>query len=271
MNWRMKALIGATGGIALVLLKLIEVQFFVDDFWSKKALAAYLTYGAYVLLGVIVAVFFTDDTLEDAKIRRSAFFAGLLAPSILLAVIRQPGTGQPADLFRQGPAAIPKIGLLLLGEAHAQAPAKAPAVPDEKSPVPVIELKKADIESGFADGFKTAIGRSDPPKSYVFVLGEAESKEKALAVAEDVNKVLWKQVSTPGTSAYVMRPEGGKGWFVTVGKFDAPVAALGFRQAAQDAAIKSLTSATAAPLDKSAAKLMLEGKIVNGKALFEKW
>jgi len=267
----MKALIGATGGIALVLLKLIEVQFFVDDFGSKKALAAYLTYAAYVALGVIVALFFTDDKLEEeGKRRRSAFFAGLLAPSILLAVVRQPGAGHTADLFKQDPAEIPKISLLLVKEARAQGQATSPSRSDAKSDVPVIELKKADIEGGFVDGFKAAIGRSDPPKEYVFVLGEAASVDKAVAVAQDVNKLLWMQAKTPRTSAYVFRPEGSKGWFVTIGNFDAPAAAFGYREIAKAAAIKSLTSPTAAPMEKTAAKLMLEGKIISGKAFFEK-
>jgi len=42
-----KALIGATGGLCLVLLKLIDASFYVDDFLSKQAIVGYLTYFAY--------------------------------------------------------------------------------------------------------------------------------------------------------------------------------------------------------------------------------
>jgi len=266
MTWQMKALIGATGGLALVLLKLIEVQFFVDDFGSKKALAAYLTYSAYVFLGIIVAVFFTDESLEDSKKRRSAFFAGLLAPSILLAVIRQPSAGPEAEFFKSDPAPIPKLSTLFIGEAYAQTP-RVPAGGGAGT-IQVIEFKKTDVEPGFVDGLKAAIGRAEPSKNYVYVLGEAGTKEKAVEVAAGVNKVLASQSRPAGTTAYVMRPEGSNEWYVTVGKFDAPFAAVGYREAAQSAAITTLTAPATPSNDKATARLMLEGRVVKGATLF---
>lgn len=269
MNAMQKALIGASGGVALVLLKLIEVQFFVDDISSRKAIAAFLTYGAYIVLGVIVAIFFTDDSLEDGKRKKSAFVAGLLAPSLLIAILRQPLPGPGAEISKPDPSLIPKIGMLFISPAYSQTPATKPSA--SKSPQPaVVELKRDDVEPSFGDGVKAAIGRAAPSKSYFYVLGQADSKDKAVSAAMGVNKLIEAQKGAPGTSAYVIRPEGTDKWFVTVGKNATASTALDTRAATQSAAVGALTSGTATQMDRTAAKLVLDGKVVNGSAFFSK-
>jgi hypothetical protein len=90
LPWWSKAIIGATGGLALALLKLIDAKFYLASIASIEAHAAYLTYLCYALLGSVAAVFLTDHELPAQKIRRGAFVLGLLAPSVLLAIVNQP-------------------------------------------------------------------------------------------------------------------------------------------------------------------------------------
>jgi hypothetical protein len=270
MTWHQKALIGAIGGVALVLLKLIEVQFFLDDMGSKKAFAAYLTYAAYVALGIIVAVFFTDESLDEHKRKKSAFIAGLLAPAFLLAVVRQPMPGHGPEAFRQDPAFIPKIGLLFVRPAHAQTPSGAPKEAAVTTPIPVVELKREQVEASFADGIRLAIGRPELLRNYIYVLGQADSREKALSAAKDVNQLLLLQARLPGAAAYVIRPEGTDKWFVTVGQVSSAPVALQTRAAAQSAAVGALTAGAPTQVDKTAAKLILDGRVVSGSALFQK-
>lgn len=255
MNWQLKALIGATGGLALVLLKLIEVQFFVDDVVSKKAIAAYLTYACYVALGVIVAVFFTDDSLEDGKRKKSAFIAGLLAPSLLLAIVRQPVPQvKTEDIF--------KITGVLVSSAYAQT---LPAKPSAAT-VPVVEVSKAQIEPSFTDGLRLAIGRGEQ-RNYLFVLGQAGTREKAVSAAEDVNKLLLAKNLTP--SARVIHPTGAPAWFVTLGGMGSSAVAAKFRETGKTVARDALSENRITPNEKNAALLVLEGKVVDGAQLLK--
>src|SRR3989304_1861072 len=99
LTWLEKAGIGALGGLGLAILKLIDARFYLGTVSSVEPAAAYLTYFCYMLLGSLVAVFFTDHELpadnelpaqkikRTQKMKRSAFVLGLLAPSVLLAIV----------------------------------------------------------------------------------------------------------------------------------------------------------------------------------------
>src|SRR2546422_10636162 len=88
VSWTHKALIGAAGGLCLVLLKLIDASFYVGDISSKQAVVGYLTYLAYLIIGTIVAVFLSEHNVPKEKVIKSAFIAGLLGPSMLIALLR---------------------------------------------------------------------------------------------------------------------------------------------------------------------------------------
>ena len=51
--WWKKAGIGALGGFALALLKLIDAKFFLASITTVESYAAYLTYFCYMLLGSV--------------------------------------------------------------------------------------------------------------------------------------------------------------------------------------------------------------------------
>src|SRR5258708_5297018 len=97
LSWQVKAGIGALGGFGLAILKLIDAKFYLQsDSWQEPT-AAYLTYFCYMILGSLVAVFLTEHDLPVPKLRRSSFVLGLLAPSVLVALLTQPIKIQPQD------------------------------------------------------------------------------------------------------------------------------------------------------------------------------
>jgi hypothetical protein len=262
---RHKALIGATGGLCLVLLKLIDASFYVDDFFSKQAIVGYLTYFAYLIIGTIVAVFLTEHDVPKEKMRKSAFISGLLGPSILIAILTQPvvPTRSIKDIVRD----IPKISWFSLSPAIAQthdAPAKQPAAPGPVAPVQV--LKKDAVEPSFKEAFLIAVGRSVPLKDHVYVVGVSDSETKAKAAAGAVNELLTLQGQ--GLQAQVLKPEGIDKYYVTLGGLKEPNEALQTKATSQAAAIEALKGKPD-EASKRAATFLLEGKVVKGDLLFK--
>jgi hypothetical protein len=237
-----KAAVGALGGLALVLLKLIEVKFLIHEPSSGTVLAAYLTYGAYITLGVIVAVFFTDESLAPDKTRKSAFVSGLLAPSVLLAVVSQGHvpSREPVD----NPV-IPKIVDLLIPSAHAQG---------VSTKLPLTELSRSKLDSAFFDGVKIASGQS--PTAY-YVLGESADKAKAFEYAAKVNKLLGTE-----QGAQIIHIADDKRWIVTLGEPGSRASLEAARKSVNKTALKAINGP-----QKDVAASLLRGQVIKGSAL----
>jgi hypothetical protein len=230
VHWLTKAAIGALGGIALTLLKLIDAKFYVGATSSIEVQAAYFTYLAYIALGSLAAVFISDHDLPPRKIKRSAFVLGLLAPSVLLAIVSQPVRVSAP----QRDAAIPKISAFPFAAAHAAEPGLKALPPLPLSPLkpmgPVepfkpgelgakVELKmlpKSALQPTFLEAFWAAVGRKDLEQKYVFVVGSTQDKGKALEAAALTNEML-----TPmgGLKTSIIQIEGKPDYYVTVGGF----------------------------------------------------
>jgi len=256
-----KALIGAAGGFCLVLLKLIDAGFYVDDFFSKQAIVGYFTYLAYLIIGTIAAVVLSEHDVSKEKVRKSAFIVGLLGPSILIAILKQPvvPTQPITDLVPD----IPKISRSLISPAHAQT-RDVPAAPGSATSVQI--LKKEAVEPSFKEVLLTTIGRPVPIKDHVYVVGVAESESKAIAAAAAINEKIL--VQKQGLQAQVFKPEGMSKYYVTVGGLKEPGAAIKLGAAAQAIAIKTLKEQTD-EASKRAATLLIGGKVVDGKMLFK--
>ena len=271
VTWPVRAGIGAIGGIALVLLKLIEANFYVEDMTSKVAVAAYCTFVAYIGLGMIVAVFMSDHDLPPPKIRRSAFVTGLLAPTILIAVMTQPptiakGSGDPLRRLQH-------IADLVVSDVHAQertpvknpAPAAAqPASNDAQSSVQII--RKQDLEPRLADAFLLALGRDRPIKSYMYVVGFSEDYSKAVQAAKSINAAANKAAGVNLPPAKVVKFQGGERFFVTVGDPKSLEEAEQWKATAHDAALTAVLKQPSG-YSKEAAKLLLDGQVVDGRQL----
>ncbi|WP_341911214.1 hypothetical protein [Polaromonas sp. YR568] len=179
LTWWQKGVIGAIGGLALALLKLIDARFFLFGVAQVEAYAGYLTYFCYMLLGSVAAVFLADHELSPAKVRRSAFILGLLAPSVLLAIANQPV--KSIDTEQRRSANIPSLGWLPLPAANAQLvipPQNAPSNLNTNLKVEV--LSAASLKPSFANALAAAVGRGELNEPYAYVIGSTASKEKAL-------------------------------------------------------------------------------------------
>jgi hypothetical protein len=230
VHWGTKAAIGALGGLALTLLKLIDAKFYVGATSSIEVQAAYFTYLAYIVLGSLAAVFIPDHDLPPRKTIRSAFVMGLLAPSVLLAIVSQPvHVSTPAR-----DTAIPKISSLPFSAAHAQEPGLTempafPAFPTMK-PMPKVEpfnagkgfsveyrvLPKSALQPSFREAFWAAVGRHDLETKYVYVVGTTQDKDKAMETATLANEVF---AGTANLKSSILQIEGQPDFYVTVGGF----------------------------------------------------
>ncbi|MBI3148567.1 MAG: hypothetical protein HYZ17_08660 [Betaproteobacteria bacterium] len=210
-QWWHKALIGALGGLALALLKLIDAKFYLASIFSVESQAAYLTYFCYMILGSVTAVFLCDHDEPPAKMRKSAFLLGLLAPSVLLAIANQPIKPPPADT-----PAIPRLGGWFVPSAHAQeaAPASPPAAATQARVV-----NRSSYEPSFGDAVAAALGRKTLSTPYAYVVGVTSDQKKALSTATKLNLALAGQAGTPAglPSAQVLQFKGETDYYVLLG------------------------------------------------------
>lgn len=263
--WWQKAGIGALGGLGLAILKLIDARFFLGSVSSTEAVAAYLTYFCYMLLGSLVAVFLTDHDLPEPKMRRSAFVLGLLAPSVLLAIVTQPvKPGQfPAESIRD----VPKISSWFVPSAYAQEPPKSDTGPGPMEQSKIVTFTKEQVQPSFGSAILSALGRKGLVVPHAYVVGTTTDKQKALVAAKKVDWVLSTAEADIKLATRVVKPEGADRYYITIGRPAGPEMVLDVKSAARSAAIKALTT-TPSPDDKEAATLLLQGKVVDVRSFF---
>lgn len=280
ITWKYKAGVGAIGGLALAMLKLIEARFFLGALSSTEAIAAYLTYFCYIFLGMVVAGIFAESDGPPDKIKKSSFILGLLAPSVLLAIVSQPIKIE--TVLEGGVKSIPKLGSWFTDSAYAQEkpavkteerkpggqPKSAPEI-WEKAPRATetgqaIVLKWADVEPSFKHALFTALGRPSEEGPYLYVVGTTADQTKALKAASLINVILRKS----NVEALVVRPEGSPNLYVTLSTPDSAAKTVEVRSFAKSAAIEALQRDSKVET-REAASLLLEGKVVKARSLFE--
>lgn len=242
LPWWSKAGVGAVGGLALALLKLIDAKFYLSTWPSIEAYAAYLTYFCYMLLGSAAAVFLADHELPSQKVRRSAFVLGLLAPSVLLAIANQPFKSAPAEQLPS--AKIPWLGLIPLPAANAQGASDPAGTGLRLVEKPRISLiPKSAQELTFYEAFAAALGRTVSHDQYLVIVGATESREKALATVNDI-QVLFKASGTSvgASDPRVFKVEGSTKYVVTIGGTATLQAATAVKASASTRAIGGLTN-----------------------------
>lgn len=254
-----KAFIGAAGGFSLVLLKLIDVGFFVGA-PDAKILVGYLTYASYIVLGMIVATFLTDHELSIEKGRRQALIMGLLAPSILIAIITNPDSGKNYTSTTSSINSVPDLGFSfsLIRNAFAQEESDTPY----NSEVKIKVIRKSDVDVGYRDAFLSVIGRKEIEGKFAFVVGSTNSSDRAEEVAKQLNSALECDKSKGGC-AELVTGEGGGLVYVTVGGLQGIASA---NQEKLNSLQKLITSMKINPNQNTGklATLVSKGKIVEG-------
>lgn len=268
MTNRQIGVIGALGGLSLALLKLVESNFFLDNMWSTTSGSAYLTYAVYIFFGVVVAIYFTDRSLSADKIKKSAFIMGLLAPSVLLAVVTQPvGKDETINDSLQG---IPKLGALVVGSAHAETLSKACPAGTVRIPqgscIKAMRITKGQVEPSFTEALKSALGRGAPTKKYTFIVGVTKDALAAEETANILNDTVLNNLLLGSVGARVVIPEGHDMAYVAVGDFLSKSRAVALQWKINGMAIDTLKNSTDSAA-KASAELLLKGRLVEGRAL----
>jgi hypothetical protein len=249
------ALIGAVGGFALSLLKMIDAGFFISVTGRPAVITAYLTYAAFILLGAIAAAFLADFELPYAKLRRLAFTIGIASPSVLIALAQQPvkldSNGSPTQ--SEPPIRTLMLDLLPLSSAIA-ADAPPPAI-KAQSPEGVTTnvgnvttLKRSDLAAGIEDGFRAAIGRGQIETPYAYVLGATTDIQKANSTANSVRSFLMNSAGSSITtlSPRVVKIEGQEKYFVVVGEMGDRQSVGRLRSQTKSVALEALAKSSAA-------------------------
>lgn len=267
LKWWHSALIGAVGGLALAVLKLIDAKFYLSGVSLVEAYAGYLTYFCYMVLGSVAAVFLTDHELPPPKTRRSAFILGLLAPSVLLAIANQPV--KTTDPERRLPA-IPSLGWLPIPSAHAAPPLVRPIAPQ---PITVQMLRSSTLQPTFSSALSAAVGRSEIYQPYAYVVGTTPDKTKALATASKLQ--LFGATSPLTLEPRVVQIEGGSAYFVLLGDLASKGDLSKLRLETTSTALKAIGSGSGGPSmspfdQKILADLLSNATVLPASALAEK-
>lgn len=248
VTWNEKAVIGASGGLSLVILKLIEADFFLTSSLSDaEILVRYLTYIAYLILGIMVAIFFTDTNGNKEKVRKNAFISGLVAPSLLLALVSPPnvdGDVDPTSRINEFGERIQPSSFSPLGtesgtdndvsdDDRSSKLNLAPTFTRVRSTdaqvsrstivngVKVLDIVPDDIEkASFGQLLLGAIGRNPNLKNYVFVVGKTTSQHNAVNIAVNINSFMKKKSLIGVARAIVMHPQNTNKYYITIGEIN---------------------------------------------------
>ena len=281
-----KILAGAVGGISLAMLKLIDAGFYIHKgIEHPDAITGYMTYLCFVFLGMVVAVFLSEETESEQKNKKDAFILGLLAPSLLIAIVTSPaGVGGGAGLRslenHADQVTIPQLpsdtdasagrGLVdwLVGTAYAQV---------DKDPVLILqknefkELRKKDFKSPTGMRFLEALGRKVPSEEYIIVLGQTKDIKTAKLARRNVDNLI-KKYSTKADKTdlrvVVKKLEGSNQYVLLLGERYSSWDALAVQKHATRVAGRALMEISN-PKERTWASVLLEGQTVNVFTLFK--
>lgn len=260
---RQAALIGMIGGFCLVLLKLMQAQFYVDEPLSRQAVVAYMTYAGFIVFAAVAGVFFAEH-----NVKRNTFIAGLLAPSILLTFFSAPNFRVDSPLV-ESPKAIRQLSLLI-SSAHAQQAPVAPATAPVPAHVTGFQLiRKSDVLPTYWEAVQQALGGPAATSKYLFIVGKTNDKDKAFTTANSLNtlKTAWNaEDAMKMPYAKVVQFQGANEYYVTLGALQAPEAVAGTKKLASSVGVAWLTGEAVGKAN-ATAPLLVEGVVVDAKAL----
>jgi hypothetical protein len=219
MSTKMKAWIGGCAGVCLALIKLIEQQFLIGQTWEHRA-GGYATAVSFVVIAALFASF-----IEETKAGK-VFMQGLLAPSLLVAVLHQGGTevlpteqgAASADTARElsdlGASRDTPWNWSLIPSAYAQEAPPASEPERSEGTLAVRTISRSDLGIGFAEGALQLLGRGRPPTSFALVVGRTTDQEKAVKALHQLTEVLVEEKEQP----QLFRAPGGGEIYVSLTK-----------------------------------------------------
>jgi len=262
-----KLLIGGIGALCLSILKLINANFYLGSTNSAAVYGAYLTYLGYIILGTVVGFIFCEEQEDVQKTRKSAFLMGLLAPSILLAIIAQPISLKDTDAGKTTQP--PSLGSII--DIFATPVRAQTAQPADVSTTPKLRyVEQKDLAAGFEAGVRSALGLQTLPRDHVaFVVGKTKDQAIAKKTAMDINALLAKSDSTNAMKVTILKPDANESYYVTIGDFVSPSMAALIDRSIKETALKVL-AAPSTPEDKATARILGKGDVYKGATIFNK-
>jgi hypothetical protein len=256
--------IGVLGGFCLVLLKLMQAQFYVDEPTSRVAVVAYLTYLGFLVFSAIAGVYFAEH-----NVKKNTFIAGLLAPSILLTFFAAPNF-RVESAVSESSKSIPRISWIPIGSAQAQGAQPTPKTDKYESLAIFKVVGKSDLEVSYKDAFFGALGRPVQSSKFAYIVGRTADRQKAFDTAAAVNAMYAGPSALPNTGikAQVMKFQGTPDFFVSVGGLKTPSDAYQVQKVAVGKAFETL-SATPDAKAKYVASLLVDGVVIDAKDLLQ--
>jgi len=280
INWKLKALIGACGGVCLVITKLLAGT--ISQEFGGNKLGAGLTLFCLVTLSTIFTCF-----MEESN-RGKLFMQALLAPSFLIAAVTA-GDAKNQELGAKGadvnplkpvPTASPSIQTperqkIPISQQAPSSKGERPihaALPlplttqaanlfaiaqggNSNDDLKVETLNERELGS-LTDGALAVLGRPQPPKFFIFIVGKTEDENLALGNGRNLKKYL----QNFGAKIRLRRPAGSREIYLTIGEFDTYEAA---------GRVKDRVGERAQTIsDVETKNLLSEGKVVDGRTLF---
>jgi hypothetical protein len=243
-----RAAIGACAGISLILVKLTEANFYLGR-PRDEIVGGLLTVLAFVVLSTIFSTFVDEDN------PRKLFVQGLLAPSLLIALVHQ--GADVRTVSGDNPGDIPFIGALIAPVVlHAAEPALAQA-PRVK------RIDPAALNGTALDGALLLLGRGQPRKTFLFVVGRATDAAQARSTATQLREALsaaWRGGAAPEVE--IMQFAGQLDVYVTVGGLRTSDQANAVRREAIAMLLDSRVSNGREQL-----RVLANGKVVDGRQL----
>lgn len=114
------------------------------------------------------------------------------------------------------------------------------------------------------DAFAVAIGRPVERKDHLYVVGVARDKAAAFSTVRAIKKITADGERVP--AARVMRLENSEDYYVVLGDLQSYSDVLDTERSAKDIAFAAMEQ----DRERSAARLLHGGVVVNGKVLFSK-
>ena len=218
-DWGPRLIIGGLGGLTLVIVRAIQLRFYIDE-PGTTVLVGWLTLLGLAIISMIGAF------LSDDHTRLKIYVTALGAPALVMAFLS--GSLQfsaPAQTSSVGdPSDIQQLSLFLPA-LYAQE--RSTGGTDETSPQGNLSIREFDFRDArngsAADGFTASITGQLPPdrNQYLYVIGRtadaATARTTARRLIDDMGQAFKEGIPPP--DIHLLKAVGDDDIFVVIGSF----------------------------------------------------
>lgn len=216
-DWRARLLYGALGGLTLVVVRAIQLRFFVGEPWRVFAVG-WLTLLGFAIISIIWSL------VTDEHQRTKVYLSGLAAPSVVAAFLSGSMQFSAPESSRTG-TVVPDLSFLGHASVFARAGDGFQAAPTNPQSAEKIDFSVEEIDAAdgrITDGLRASIiGQLPPSRSFLFVIGKTKKESRAREVAMKLTRdlgAIFQNMNVETPEVHLLKPVGGDEIFVTIGK-----------------------------------------------------